>query len=96
MMAVAERCMTAEPVYDSDGRETGEYKFNATGANKALELLGRYLALFVDVQKHDMTDSLAETILAAAKLRGDEGKAKRLAEPLPVLPAPDRQEETRH
>jgi phage terminase small subunit len=46
LKAVAERCMQAEPILDRDGEETGEYRFNAAGANKALELLGRHLGLF--------------------------------------------------
>jgi phage terminase small subunit len=45
---VAERCMQATPVYDSDGEPTGEYRFEHSGANKALELLGKHLKLFTD------------------------------------------------
>lgn len=50
-MKVANRCMQAEPVLDREGNETGEYVFNAPGANKALEMLGKHLALFGDEGK---------------------------------------------
>ncbi len=42
---VHERCMQAEPVM-SQGAPTGEYKFEAAGANKSLELIGKH----IDVQ----------------------------------------------
>jgi phage terminase small subunit len=45
--SVAERCMQAEQVM-AQGAPTGEYKFDAAGANKSLELLGRHLKLFTD------------------------------------------------
>lgn len=50
---VAERCMQEVPVteYDHDEKamvETGEFKFEHSGANKSLELLGKNLGLFVD------------------------------------------------
>ena len=51
LLNVAERCQQAVPVYEKrDGElvETGEYKFDSGGANKALELLGKHLALFTD------------------------------------------------
>lgn len=51
---VVERCMQATPVLEKvrgDGGKTelvptGEYKFDAGGANKALELLGKHLGMF--------------------------------------------------
>lgn len=46
------RCMQSEPVLDNEGLETGEYQFNAAGANKALELLGKHLGLFVERKEH--------------------------------------------
>jgi phage terminase small subunit len=45
---VYERCMTKEPVRDSRGDPTGEWKFEHSGANRSLELLGKHLALFTD------------------------------------------------
>ena len=43
-----ERSMQAEPVYDAEGEPTGEYRYNGNVANKALELLGKYLGMFLD------------------------------------------------
>ena len=48
---VVTRCMTQEPVLDSKGEETGEWKFNSMGANKSLELIGKHLGMFKDVQE---------------------------------------------
>lgn len=49
---VHERCMQAEAVIDKEGGHTGEYKFEHSGANKALEIIGKH----VDVQA--FTDNL--------------------------------------
>lgn len=46
LMSVVDRCMQAEPVKDRDGNETGEYKFDSSGANRALQLLGAELGMF--------------------------------------------------
>lgn len=39
--AVVERCMQAEMVVDADGGTTGEYKFDAAGANAGLNNLAK-------------------------------------------------------
>ena len=49
---VAERCMQSKPVLDNKGNATGQYKFDSAGANKALELLGKYYTLFKDKVEH--------------------------------------------
>lgn len=38
----------AEPVRDNEGNETGEYKQNLAAANKALELIGKELGMFIE------------------------------------------------
>ena len=38
----------AEPVLDHEGKPTGEYKTNIQAANRALELIGKELGMFVD------------------------------------------------
>ena len=43
---IFERCMAAEPILDIKGEETGEFRFNATGANKSLEHLGKAIGMF--------------------------------------------------
>ena len=51
LKSVAERCMTAEQVMEMvNGRltPTGEWKFDSSGANKSLDLLGKHLKLFTE------------------------------------------------
>ena len=60
LVEVVERCMQKEPVFERrlnpetgrvENMPTGEWAFNAQGANKALELLGRRHAMFTDEKK---------------------------------------------
>jgi phage terminase small subunit len=53
---VADRCMQAKPIMGRDGRPTGQFRFNASGANRALELMGRALGMFVDKVRHERQD----------------------------------------
>ncbi len=46
MKALALRCMQAEPVKDSTGRATGEYKFEPNAATRAWQLLGENIGMF--------------------------------------------------
>lgn len=49
---IAERCMQAEPhAYDSEGNVT-EWRFDSTGANKAVESIGKYLGMFKEKVEH--------------------------------------------
>lgn len=43
---ISDRCVQAEPVLDRDGNETGEYRFDSSGANKATEMLGKIIGVF--------------------------------------------------
>ena len=45
------RAMQLEPVYDSTGKPTGEYRYEGSIANRALELIGKELGMFVDQKK---------------------------------------------
>ena len=50
-----ERAMQAEPVLMRDGDdwvESGEYRYQGTVANKALELIGKHLGMFADKTDH--------------------------------------------
>ena len=65
---VADRCMQAEEImkYDYDEKElvgTGEYKFDSSGANKSLELLGKYLKLWTDKQESPLSSRNRITIV---------------------------------
>jgi len=54
LLEVHKRCLQQEPVMvrGKDGmEESGEFKFEHSGANKSLELLGKHLGLFVDKQE---------------------------------------------
>lgn len=66
LKSVAERCMQAEAVTDRDGAPTGEYKFEHTGANKALELIGKHVGMFSDKVEHDISDPLKELLQRAS------------------------------
>lgn len=48
LKAISDRCIQAEPVYSTTGEETGEYRFDSTGANKATELIGKHIGMFTD------------------------------------------------
>lgn len=57
LTTLADRCMQAEAVTDREGNQTGEWKFDSSGANKALESIGKHLGMFKDKVEHsgDMT-----------------------------------------
>jgi phage terminase small subunit len=44
-----ERAMQADPVRDRDGNPTGDYVYQGSVANKALELIGKHVGMFSDV-----------------------------------------------
>jgi len=67
---IAERCTQAEPVLDKEGNETGEYKFDASGANRALELLGKHLKLFTD--KTEVTGKDGDALTIRVTLTDDD------------------------
>lgn len=48
LVKVVDMGMQAEPVIDNEGAATGEYKQNLAAANKALELIGKELMMFID------------------------------------------------
>jgi len=47
---VAERCMQAEPITDKEGNPLGQYKFDSSGANRSLELIGKCIGMFNKVE----------------------------------------------
>lgn len=44
----AERALQATPARDADGNPIGDYKYEGSVANRALELLGKELGMFID------------------------------------------------
>lgn len=71
-----ERAMTARPVLDSEGESIGEFRYEGNVANRALELLGKHLEMFVDRSETtikrapaELTDAEIIDRLAAAAAR---------------------------
>lgn len=52
----ANRAMEAEPVRDAMGNPIGIYRYEGSVANKALELLGKHLGIFLDKIQHSGPD----------------------------------------
>lgn len=48
---IGDRCMQGEPVLDNRGNPTGEWKFDAYGALRSRELLGKHFEYFTDKVK---------------------------------------------
>lgn len=61
---ISDRCMTAEPVMikDEDGNwiESGEYKFDSSGANKATEAIAKHLGFFEKDNKKEVVTKSAD------------------------------------
>lgn len=67
---VAERCMTAEPIMvweNGEKVESGEFKFDSSGANKALGLIGKHLKMFTDKIEVKGTLTLEDLITQSRK-----------------------------
>lgn len=56
---ISERCVQAEPVFDKEGKPTGEYRFDSSGANNATAHLGKIIGVF----EKDNTQKKAELVL---------------------------------
>jgi phage terminase small subunit len=61
-----ERAMQAEPVRGPDGKERGEYQYAGAVANRALELLGKELGMFIDRSEGKLTITSVADLPAAA------------------------------
>jgi phage terminase small subunit len=46
-----QRASQAVPVLDAEGNPTGEYRYQGAVANRALELLGKHLGMFVELHE---------------------------------------------
>ena len=65
LKTISDRCMQEIPVYDKEGNPTGEYKFDAAGANKSTELLGKHLGVFQEqAPTNDIKSDIDRAILA--------------------------------
>ncbi len=87
LMTITERCMQAEPVLmrgeDGEMVPSGEYKFDSSGANRALELLGKTLRMFEPkpVTKESELANLSDEDITriAAELAAETGLAATFA-----------------
>lgn len=71
----ADRAMQAEPVVDREGNRTGEYRYEGSVANRALELIGKHHGMFVervDVRTTDLSGYSESQLL---RLRNGEDLA---------------------
>lgn len=74
---ISDRCMQVEPVMkyiDGEYVESGEYKFDSSGANKSTELLGRHIGIFEKDNKQktpqsDLSNLSDEDLLKLAELQ---------------------------
>ena len=77
---VADRCKQAIPVMEKVNGElkaTGEWRFDSAGANRALELLGKNLRLFIDKVEHSggtTNTTLYQIVINARGQRGLDNK----------------------
>lgn len=69
-MDVYERCMQKVPITNDIGAET-QFTFNASGANRALEMLGKHLELFEGKAATDAPKQILEIIFPAKDSKGD-------------------------
>lgn len=86
-LEVLERCLQRKPVMvfnrtekeyvqaeDENGQ--GVWTFDAAGANKALEMLGKYLSMFTDVKKHEVGDNLGNFFKSWSEMKIAAEKSK--------------------
>jgi phage terminase small subunit len=67
------RSMQLKPVLDKDGAETGEFTYQGNVANRALELIGRHLGMYLDRQEVSGKDGgPVQLTYVPAKKDGDE------------------------
>lgn len=62
-----QRALQAEPVLDSKGEPTGEYVYAGSVANRALELIGKHLGMFVE--RHEVTGKDGQPVFGLEALR---------------------------
>lgn len=74
LRGVVDRCMQITPVRDRQGNPNGEYRFNAAGATRALEIIGKHLRMFSDKvdspNQHDIKEFSTEELMAIVAAGG--------------------------
>lgn len=91
LMENAARALQRQAVLDDDGKPIGEYHYQGNVANRAFELLGKELGMFIDRKETGAPGEFA----AIDSMSGPELLAF-LAQKVAAAPSPDEQDETRH
>ena len=73
---VYRRCMQDESVRDQDGEEIGQYKFEHSGANKALENIGKHVSVqaFKERIELDPSKDMMEFFKGISASKGPPGE----------------------
>lgn len=77
-----ERAMQAQPVYDREGNETGFFEYQGNVANRALELIGKHIGMFVE--RHEVTGKDGGPIQHEDVTQARERVRNRLAHLIPL------------
>ncbi len=90
LMENAQRALQRQAVLDDDGKPIGEYHYQGNVANRAFELLGRELGMFIERRETGVPGEFA----AIENMSGPELLEFLAARLQPS--SPDEQDETRH
>lgn len=52
---IYDRCMQEEQILNKEGKPTGEYRFEHSGANKALEIIGKHVDIQAFKERQEVT-----------------------------------------
>lgn len=90
LVRTAERCLQIEAVCDTKGRPVGTFKFNPTQALRALELVGKTLAMFTDRIEHAPLEAYSGSELdnRIKDLLRDHPELSRVVEHIDVVAQP--------
>jgi hypothetical protein len=90
--------MQAESVLDQDGTPVGEFRYQSNVANKALELIGRAIGVFVDHKKVSdrLTDDELERAFAREARQLGLSRERTATEQVPAKSASEPKSPTRH
>jgi phage terminase small subunit len=73
-----ERAMQAQPVLDRAGNPTGSYVYNGAAANRALELLGKELGMFIERRENKIVNEFDSMTTEEVEAWLDEQAERRL------------------
>lgn len=99
MQTMFERCMQIDRILDRHGTPTGEFKFDSSGAGKALDMMAKTAGLYREKRQASDTENqtdeqLLESVRVLSKQLGDvseiaresEGAVEEEAKPLQTVP----------